>query len=200
MCRLVVPPPSSSSRSHTQTGLLFPSPQQAHRLASAATRGTDARAPVVIVGDFNDTPGSLAHTLMLQAGYRSAYSRYNSDKQSTITRRTQQTTHPQVVTGPLASPVAPCTEVEEPRMTTWKYRPKAGGVFADDAGGAAVETKEQKRCIDYIWCSPANAVTAEIVPLATWSIPKYHDSNGLPYAHYPSDHVALVAELDVGSF
>jgi len=66
---------------------------------------------------------------------------------------------------------------EEPSYTTWKRR----GV------------KEAKHTIDYIFVSPTIAVDGVLLPPPESSI----DEQRLPGFRYPSDHIALIADLRI---
>ena len=68
------------------------------------------------------------------------------------------------------------TPDQEPNLTTYKVRPK----------GLVTE------CIDYIWLR--NATATSILSLPT---PEQMGENALPCETYPSDHLSLVAKVQL---
>ena len=65
----------------------------------------------------------------------------------------------------------------EPAYTTWKFKSRE-----------TQNEKEESRTIDYIFYRSEN-----LIPIAYLEFPTKGDigPNGLPSAHYPSDHLAL---------
>jgi hypothetical protein len=67
--------------------------------------------------------------------------------------------------------------VEEQEFSTWKFRPNG----------------EARRIIDHLYFSPQ-----QLAPMARWRMLRAAEigAGGLPCAAYPSDHMALMTQLE----
>jgi len=139
------------------------------RARAAAAAGLPAAdMPLLLAGDFNDSPGSAMYATMM-ASELHLTSAYNSLPRPPL---------------PAADAAAAAAYgAGEPDLTTWKWRAGAGG-------GPATE---KRATIDYIWVSPTVTVEAvRCLPTADAI-----GAAALPSRHYPSDHLSLAARVRI---
>lgn len=136
---------------------------QARQLLASATALLAGRTdtPVILAGDFNETPRGPAYATVLADPLRLC-SAYNA-----------------LPTPPPGSSSAAALSAYargEPAFTTWKFR-----------GASAAEKKET---IDYVWFGPPTARLARLATLALPGEAEVGPA-ALPSAAWPSDHLAL---------
>lgn len=143
------------------------------RAGHEAARGLPACSiPVVIAGDFNATPHPSDSGGLDGGGYEPLC--YQRMMVNTLGLRS-------------AFPV-------DSTFTTWKIRLKSGAVASGTGltpNVDAMETKETKHCIDYVWVS-GHVQTAR---RSTFPTAEELGPDRAPSFVYPSDHFALAIEL-----
>ena len=136
--------------------------------ASSQTYASNTALPLFVVGDFNSPPGSAVHTLLSTGSVTGNHRDFGDYSYGNLTKLGIQ--HPFQLKS--AYEILDGTENELP----WtNYTPGFTGI------------------LDYIWYS-SNTVEVEAVlgPIDKEYLTKVP---GFPHWHFPSDHIALVAEF-----
>ena len=156
-----------------------------------------ANIPMVVAGDLNSMPGSAPHTLMLQQHVAATHKDLDMDPLNLFTGPSSANKLSHSLRLRSAYAAAAQSHMRTPELMTLRARldsvhhePKYTNV-----------THDFKETLDYLVCS-----TPELQPTALLELPDLTDlvgddsSAGLPNAHWPSDHIALMAEFQFEHF